>query len=198
MRYFVAIFITIALMACTEARYNTLPSDAVILAFGDSLTAGVGTTADKSYPSVLAELSERKVINAGISGETTSRGLARFEKLLERHQPQLVILLEGGNDVLRNHPSSLTESNLTTMIEQAQARQIPLLLLGVPEKNLFSSSASFYTELAEKHDVMFIRSLVSDLLRTSRYKSDPVHLNAEGYRAMAEAINTFLQDQGLL
>jgi lysophospholipase L1-like esterase len=143
-------------------------------------------------------LSGRGVVNAGISGETTGQGLQRFTAELDRHNPSLVVLLEGGNDILRNQPFAVAKSNLAAMIELTQQRQIPLLLLGVPEKNLFSSSADFYEELADQYDLLFIEDLVSDLLRTSRYKSDQVHLNAQGYRAMAEAIYDYLQDQNLL
>jgi len=198
MRQLTILTITCLLLACGKTSYSPLPNDAIILAFGDSLTAGVGTTTENSYPDVLADLTGRTVINAGISGETTSQGLQRFARLLDQHNPQLVILLEGGNDILRNQPVAATKTNLANMIVQAQSRQIPVLLLGVPEKNLFSSSADFYEELAEEHSVLFIKGLVSDLLRTSRYKSDTVHLNSAGYRAMAEAIYDFLQDQNLL
>ena len=196
--FFVVLLLVLLVSACGRSDYNPLPADATILAFGDSLTAGVGTAVEQSYPSVLAQLSGRNVINAGVSGETTSQGLQRFSKLLDQHSPHLIILLEGGNDILRNQTFASTKSNLATMISEARTRQIPVLLLGVPEKNLFSSSAAVYSELAEEHDVMFIKSLVSDLLRTSRYKSDPVHLNAEGYRAMAEDIFDFLNEKGLL
>lgn len=192
------LLLTCLLAACGQSKHETLANDAVILAFGDSLTAGVGTNLDNSYPKVLSDLSGRPVVNAGVSGETTAVGLQRFETELNRHSPGLVILLEGGNDILRNQSFGTSKNNLAAMIELAQARQIPLLLLGVPEKNLFSSSADFYEELADQYDLLFIEDLVSDLLRTSRYKSDTVHLNAEGYRAMAEAIYDYLRDQNLL
>ena len=186
------------LLACSRAEHVELPTSATILAFGDSLTAGVGTTADNAYPNVLAQLSQRTVVNAGIAGETTQQGRQRFTEVLAQHSPQLIILLEGGNDILRNQPLSETKKNLSAMITAAQAQKIPVLLLGVPEKNLFSTSADIYSELADQHDVLFMEDLVSDLLRTSRYKSDTVHLNSDGYREMAETIFEFLQDEGLL
>ena len=192
------LILLLVIAACGRSSYAPLADDATILAFGDSLTAGVGTTPEYSYPSVLTQLSGRKVVNAGISGETTAQGLQRFSRLLDQHSPQLIILLEGGNDILRNQSFDQTKSNLAAMISEAQARQIPTLLLGVPEKNLFSRSAALYSELAEEHNILFIKDLVSDLLRTSRYKSDPVHLNADGYRALAEEIFGFLKINGLL
>ena len=100
---------------CSENKLTPIPLEGTILAFGDSLTAGVGTTKDKSYPSVLAELTGRHIINAGISGEETKAGLQRFEHVLVQSKPDLVILLEGGNDILRNRKLSNTKKNLAAM-----------------------------------------------------------------------------------
>jgi len=191
------LLIVFLLAACDQPAYQAIPDDGLILAFGDSLTAGVGASPEQSYPNVMAELSGRRVINAGISGETSAEGLRRFPSLLEQQQPDLIILLEGGNDILRNQAQSATKANLAAMIRLARAQQIPVLLLGVPEKSLFSDSADLYQELAGEFELLFMEDLIADLLRTRRYKSDPVHLNGDGYRAMAEAIFDYLQDQGL-
>lgn len=190
-------FVLVSLLACSKSSYEPLSNNATVLAFGDSLTAGVGTTKEFSYPNVLAELSGRRVINAGISGEVTSDGLKRLPKVLQQHQPQLLILMEGGNDILRNQSISATKANLAAMIELAQTDNIPVLLMGIPEKSLFSDSADFYQQLADEYGLIFMDDLVADLLRTSRYKSDPVHLNKAGYKVLAEAIYEHLQDQGL-
>lgn len=90
------------LMGCESSRLEPLKEGDVILAFGDSLTVGVGTQKQNSYPSVLARLTGTTVINAGVSGETTAEGLVRLSRLLDEHRPGLLILLEGGNDILRS------------------------------------------------------------------------------------------------
>lgn len=159
---------------------------------------GYGTTQEYSYPTVLNELSGRKVINAGISGETTEQGLARFQLELEKHSPDLVILIEGGNDILRNISQSTSKQNLEKMINAAQELNIPLVLLGVPEKNLFSDAAPFYAELAKEHQLVFNKSLLSKLLKKPKFKSDAIHLNSDGYRKMAEGIYDLLKDNGAL
>ena len=192
-----AVFFLILLIGCGGSNYQTLDSNAVILAFGDSLTAGVGTSKENNYPTVLAQMSGRRVVNAGISGETTAGGLQRFADLLDQHSPSLVILLEGGNDILRNIASGNTKNNLAEMIGAAKQRQIPLLLIGVPERSWFSNSADFYEELAAEHEVLFMDDMVADLLRSPGLKSDAVHLNAAGYRQMAREIFDFLGDHGL-
>lgn len=175
-----------------------LSEQATIVAFGDSLTVGVGAQRSQSYPHVLAELSGRQVVNAGVSGEVTSEGRRRFASELAAHEPQLIVLLEGGNDILRNHGAAATKENLAWMISFAREREIDVVLLGVPTKNLLADAAPFYGELAEEYGLVYDDELVPDLLRTPGYKSDAIHLNADGYRAMAEAIYELLQDHGAL
>ena len=138
------------MQACGDAKLTAIPHNATILAYGDSLTYGKGVEEEQSYPSVLADLSSREVINAGISGETTKQGLARLASVLEENEPHLMILLEGGNDILRNQNLSQTKQNLASMIEMAQSQGVQVLLIGVPEKKLFSNSAKIFPELAEQ------------------------------------------------
>ncbi|MCW8856626.1 MAG: GDSL-type esterase/lipase family protein [Kangiella sp.] len=189
---------SLLLTACSDPKLKPLSSNATIVAFGDSLTEGIGASEAASYPSQLAIITGLEVVNAGISGETTDRGLARFEDVLEQYEPELVILLEGGNDILRNQNQNQTKQNLAQMIDIAKRRNVQVLLMGVPEKNLFSSVAGFYDELAEEHDVAYMRGVISDLLKTKKYKSDQIHLNAQGYRVLAEQIAETLKEEGAL
>lgn len=186
------------LAACGAKPLPSLTYSDTILAFGDSLTEGYGTSKDKSYPAILAQLCGRTVINAGVSGETSSQGLMRFENTLDRYTPSLVILLMGGNDILQNQNIATTKQNLATMIEIAKGRNIPVVFLGVPEKSLFSDSAPIYQELADEHELVFAKSLIASLLKSPALKSDTIHLNAKGYRKMAEALYELLQDNGAL
>ena len=195
----VTIFLTfLTLFGCTDSALKKLSDDAVILAFGDSLTAGVGTSRDKSYPAVLEKLSGLTVINKGISGEVTDQGLARLPKVIRETNPDLMILIEGGNDILRNKSYQQIEANLDAMITLAQQENIQIVLLGVPEKKLFSSAAPFYQQLADKHNLVYDNNLISDLLHTRSLKSDPIHFNAQGYQKMAEGIYQLLQQRGAL
>jgi len=191
-------FLIITLAACSKATLTPIGVDGTILAFGDSLTYGIGVDAEHSYPTVLSRLSQREVINAGVAGETTSQGLSRLESLLENNHYDLLILLEGGNDILRNQNLQQTKANLAAMIALAQQNNIPVLLIAVPEKSLFSKAAPLYKELAEQYDVPLIANLMGELLRQAGMKSDAVHLNQQGYQAMAEAIDKKLRKLGAL
>jgi len=189
----------LSLYACSDSIVlSPLSSSGVILAFGDSLTVGVGVSEKNSYPAVLEQLSQRRVVSAGVSGEETQQGLVRLSGELDRVQPDLVVLLEGGNDILRNKKLQNTKQNLADMIELIQSRGINVLLVGVPEKKLFSSVAPIYKQLAEEYGVVCVRDALSDLLRNNEYKSDAVHLNEQGYRVLAESIHEKLVKHGAL
>ena len=102
-KYFLIVCIGIfPLVGCDQPsdKLKPLSQDAVILAFGDSLTFGTGAAPEQSYPSLLAEMTNLKVINAGVPGEVSSDGKKRLAKLLEETQPDLVVLCHGGNDLV--------------------------------------------------------------------------------------------------
>lgn len=186
------------LQGCAEPKLSPVPIDGTVLAFGDSLTLGVGARSRDSYPSVLSALGGRRVVNAGVSGETTDLGLARLQDTLPKVNPDLLLLLEGGNDILRARDPADTKSNLAAMVELARNQGVEVVLVGVPDKLLFSDSASFYEELAEQYELVFDGETLAGLLRRSDYKSDAVHLNSQGYRLLAEAIHELLAERGAL
>ncbi|BBP46119.1 arylesterase [Thiosulfatimonas sediminis] len=196
----VVISLLLLLSACSRPPLSPLPLDAQIVAFGDSLTAGYGVSQAQAYPAILAELSGRNVLNLGVSGETTAEGLTRLTALLQDSSTRidLLILFEGGNDILQNKPVTQTEANLAQMLSLLENRQIPVLLIGVPEKKLFSDSAPFYQTLAQRFSIPLEDEIVSDIMLRPSLKSDYVHFNQQGYRVLAEAIYQKLVASGAL
>lgn len=181
-----------------KPKLPRLPSDASILAFGDSLTYGTGADERESYPAVLATLTGRKVINAGVPGETSSGGLARLPRVLEDSKPALVILCLGGNDFLRKLDPLQTRANLERMISMIQGNRIPLILVAVPQFRLFGGSDPLYEELAKKYRLPIENEVLADVLHDQDLKSDPIHPNALGYRQMAEALADVLKKSGAI
>jgi len=180
----------------TELKY--IPPEGVILAFGDSLTQGVGSSAGGDYPAQLQQLIGRTVINAGISGELSAEGLQRLPALLQQHQPNLLILLEGGNDILRNLDQAKLKRNLALMISLAQQQHIEVVLVAVPEKKLFSDSAPLYRELAEEYALVWESEIIANLLRSPQYKADVVHFNNQGYQALSQRLASLLKEHNAL
>ena len=186
------------LTACGEPEFRPLAAGETILAFGDSLTEGRGVSPAQSYPSVLAALSGHPVINGGVSGELSQAGRARLPALLAEHRPALVILLEGGNDMLRGSGEGALKANLAAMIEAAQGSGAQVLLVGVPRKSLFADGAPLYEELADQYGLVLDNDSIGELLRDPALKSDAVHFNAEGYRTLAQRLHRLLQERGAL
>jgi acyl-CoA thioesterase I len=162
------------------------------------LTIGKGVNITDSYPSVLADLSGRKVINAGITGEETSKGLLRLESILKEIKPDLVILLEGGNDILNDKDLTITKSNLSKMIELIQNNKIPVVLIGVPDKTLTANSSEIYKEISDKYNLILEESIIKNLLINPEYKSDDHHFNKKGYHLLAESIYKIIKEAGAL
>ena len=187
------------LQGCADSpSLDYVPEDGIIVAFGDSLTVGVGAPINDSYPSELARLSQRRVVNAGVSGEVTKEGLSRLPAILDEFQPRLVILLEGGNDILKGKDLALTKANLSAMINMIKNHKADVVLIGVPEKKLFSDVAPIYEELAEEYGIILLDDTLSGLLKNNKYKSDPIHLNAQGYKKLAGVIHENLVQGGAL
>jgi acyl-CoA thioesterase-1 len=195
-----ALAVLLVLTACGRDRTPQLPrlaSDAKILAYGDSLTAGTGASPETSYPAQLQRIVGRSVINGGVPGETTTGGLERLGAALDEHEPQLVILCLGGNDMLHQQDRAQMRANLRTMIEQIRARGLPLVLLGVPEPKLIGlSSEPMYAELAREFRLPLEDNVLSLVLSDRQLKADQIHANEKGYRLIAEAVAALLRKTG--
>ena len=200
MRLIQIVLLTLLLSACgSEPQLQPLASDAVILAFGDSLTYGTGTKQESSYPNLLQQLSKREVINAGIPGDVTAGGLERLAETIEEVQPQLLILCLGGNDMLRQKPAAEIEGNLEEMVTISRELGVPVVLLGVPRPAIFGlESANFYYTLAERMKLPLEAEIIPEVLSERDLKSDQIHPNAEGYRLIAEAVFNKLRESGAL
>jgi acyl-CoA thioesterase-1 len=199
LRYLIGLFF-LSLIACQGAQppLQKLEPGAVILAFGDSLTYGTGASKETSYPQVLEEVTGFKVINAGIPGEESQQGLERIESTLEKTQPKLVLLCLGGNDLIRKKPSAQIKENLKKIIQVIQKKGAQVVLIAVPAFSFSLQVPDFYQDLGKELKIPVEINLIADLERTPQYKSDYIHFNKEGYRALAEGLMRFLKDQGAL
>ena len=201
------LILLILLTACSKSEkvFDKLPADAVILAFGDSLTYGTNVNEEQSYPNVLEQLSSHSVINAGVAGEISADGLTRLPAVLDEEQPKLLILIHGGNDILRKIPREQTVANLTAMIAEAKKRNIKVVMLGVPTLELFSAVGFFslesdplYQQVAKAEKVPIDLSSLPEIISNRELKSDQVHPNVQGYQRLADAIFKLLKNTGAL
>jgi acyl-CoA thioesterase-1 len=174
-----------------------------VVFLGDSLTAGLGLTPQEAYPALLqqkidAEGLQYRVVNAGVSGDTSAGGLSRLDWALEGDVRVLVVAL-GGNDGLRGLPADELRRNLSTIIERAQARHIQVILAGMEAPPNFGEAyvVSFhqvYPELAKKYGVPLIPFLLQDVAGIERLNQrDGIHPTAEGARTVAENVWSVLR-----
>ncbi len=184
------LLLLLSLTGCRDRtpRLTPLEPGAVILAFGDSLTSGYGANDGINYPTVLENLTGYRSINAGQPGELSATGLKRLPSLLQRYQPDLVILCHGGNDLLRRRDSNLTTANLRGMIEAVQSTDAQIILVGVPQPGLWLKAAPFYQQLAKEYRIPCDTETLAEILGHCELKSDAIHPNGAGYRKLAEAL----------
>lgn len=179
--------LVLGLFAATAAPAEPLR----ILVVGDSLSAAYGIPLEASWVHLLeTRLSERpgthEVVNAAISGDTTRGGLARLPQLLERHDPDLVILELGGNDGLRGVPPEEIRGNLSRMVAMVQAHGARVLLVGIripPNYGPAYTSAfeAVFPAVAERHDVPLVPFLLEGVA------GDPELMQADGIHPQAAA-----------
>lgn len=196
----ITIFLIAGVLAsCSDnAKLQALDANSTILAFGDSLTYGTGTSRNKAYPAVLERLINRKVINAGVPGETSKNGLSRLPGLLEKHHPRLIIICHGGNDILRKLDLSKTRNNIQQMINLARQNNSEVMLIGVPEFGLFLNTVPIYQALADENHVPIANNILGDIIGNNSLKSDHIHPNTQGYQLLAENINIVLKQSGAI
>jgi len=197
----ISILLSFLVSACDKPTpvFEKLSSEAVILAFGDSLTYGSGTSKETNYPSILSKISSHKVVNAGISGEVTQAGVSRLPSLLDKHQPELLVLIHGGNDMIRKITPQQIANNLKQMINEAKQRNIKVVMFGVPKPSLFLlDSADIYSQVAEELNIPIDSKTLPKILSDNSLKSDSIHPNQKGYKILAESVFNLLINTGAL
>ena len=172
----------------------------VIVTFGDSLTAGV---AGRSYPDDLQDLLNQhgylyRVDNQGVSGDTTTDGLARIDNVIAQH-PSLVILEFGGNDGLRGVPIESTRKNLEEMIVRLEQANLRIVLLGITLPPNYGPDyvkpfTAMFPELAKKYDLRLLPFLLIHVYQNSGLmQPDGIHPNGEGNKIVAQDVFTLIQ-----
>ena len=179
---------------------NDLPR---IVAFGDSLTAGLGVAPDEAYPGKLARWLREQgfaydVINAGVSGDTTAGGLRRVGWIL-KNEPTLVILELGANDGLRGQPLIETYNNLSAIIARLHAKGVIVVLAGMQLPLNYGDDytqgfSDLFVRLAQEHDIALIPFFLEGVATHQHLnQGDGLHPNSEGYSIVVQNVWTTLE-----
>jgi acyl-CoA thioesterase-1 len=187
-----------ALVAALALAGPAHATEHLIVAFGDSLTAGLGVTPEESYPAQLhaklrAEGYSYRVVNAGASGDTTAGGLRRVDWAL-KNKPDVVIVALGANDALRGQDLASVRSNLDGIVARFQKAGARVLVAGmeVPPNYGERYAADFrrlYVEVARKRGAAFMPFLLDGVAGNPRLnQADGIHPTAEGYRIVVDRL----------
>jgi lysophospholipase L1-like esterase len=201
---FLAIFLLLAVGAGVTAWYllrettselacrDRIPAPKVV-AFGDSFVEGQGATTSGGFVSMLSEASGIPIKNLGRGGDTSATARKRIDAVLAE-DPDVVIVLLGGNDALRRVPTTETETNLDSILGQLTASGSRVVLLGVlgglpwddPYPDMFE-------RLRDKHQAVYVSNVLSGLIGSETYMSDSIHPNEAGYMRIAERVRPLLE-----
>lgn len=192
-------FALMQIISCSSGpKLPPVPTNGVVLAFGDSLTYGTGAAAGESYPAKLERMIGRRVVNSGVPGEITAEGVLRLSAVLEREKPALVIICHGGNDILRQMDQRQAAENLRNMIRQSKESGASVVLIAVPALGLSLTPPSFYAEVAKEATVPIEQKSLGKILGKASLKSDYIHPNAAGYGQLAESMAELLKKSGAI
>lgn len=169
-----------------------------IMILGDSLSAGYGLNPQQSWVVLLQQRldqqqpKQHKVINASVSGETTSGALARLPKLLQTHKPDVVVIELGGNDGLRGQPPQMIQKNLAQLIQQSQKSKATVILLGmkIPPNYGAAYSQAFeknYQILSQQYKIKLHPFFMNGIAGNKNLmQKDLIHPNASAQKTLLD------------
>ena len=190
---------TLLVLLLLSAGCQASNDNRTILIVGDSLSAGYGVDEQQSWVALLekqlaAEGYGYRVINASISGDTTSGGLRRLPRALDQHMPGIVVIELGGNDGLRGTPIMVIKQNLAAMIEMSQDIGAKVLLAGMRMPPNYGSAyteefAGVYSDLAEEYDTGLIEFFMHNVaLEPTLMQADGIHPNTAGQPVLLDNV----------
>lgn len=199
MKYIYIVTITIVLAIIGYNILNSKPitnypsSGTDIVAFGDSLVQGVGSTKGNDFISILSKKIGKPIVNLGVSGNTTRDGISRLSEL-DKYNPKVVILLLGGNDYLKKVPKEETFNNLQTIINHLHKKGSVVILLGVRGGLLVDNFKDDFKKISEKNNTAFVSNVLDNLIGNNELMSDAIHPNDKGYKIISDRVYAVLKD----
>ncbi len=193
----VAAFILIGIGAwyfLSDAPVKNHPSTGTgpVLMFGDSLVEGVGATAGQSLPEQLGRLTNTRVLNYGVSGDTTRDALSQLDGAFATN-PKIVLVLLGGNDFLKKVPRAETFENLEKIVTAFQSQGAIVIVLGVRSGIIGGGADADYEALAERTESAYVSDVLAGVFGRSELMSDAIHPNDRGYAVIAERLAPLLR-----
>jgi len=193
--------------AYSPSSLKSMPPGGVLVCLGDSLTSGLRLDKSGTYPGFLAEDTGLSVINAGVANDTAADALARVERDVLAHEPDVVLIMIGGNDYLYETPREVFEERLDELVSRVSAACGRVVLVEVPSGIVSDRFGGTYRRVAARYRLplvpdsvlraRFLSGLLFDSLRPDKYREtiDGIHLTEAGQRRLASALVPYLPKQ---
>ena len=167
---------------------NSPPREGPIVAFGDSLTFGIGAAPGQTYPEQLGRLIDKPIVNMGVPGETAEDALGRIDEVIAM-KPGIVLVCLGGNNLLQNKPLDETFRVLDIMVKRLIDEGAMVALIGIEGLPMVTPDYSGrFDALAAKHQVLYVPDFLDGIYGRGRLMADPIHPNGEGYAIISKRI----------
>ena len=190
----------VALVAITGAWWfyprvdRTAPTGGTrVIAFGDSLVEGVGASRGHDLVWLLSTRTGTPIVNAGRRGDTTAAALARLDRDVLSRDPRVVIVVLGGNDLIRRVPREQTLENMSQIVERIRARGAGVILAPVSLGVIVDQYADGYEEIADRTSSVLVADILGGILGQAGMTADPIHPNDRGYELMAARLEPALR-----
>jgi len=186
---YAALVTCIVLGGCQQREVKNIDSRGkTIVCFGNSLTAGAGARPGEDYPTRLAKHLSLPVINAGRGGDTSFDALGRLEEDVLNKDPLLVIVELGGNDFLLKLPLSSTAGNINKIVDKIIGSGAMVAIIDISPGVVLAEYHQAFAGIAREKSVIFLSGVLRGIMTDSRFKSDYLHPNSEGYKLIAERV----------
>ena len=197
------VFQALAIIAAALAAYfvyqnlgnkiTNHPNEGIsVIAFGDSLVYGIGSSVGGGFVNLLSEDLKVSIINLGVNGDRTKDALRRMKQITDRN-PKVVMVLIGGNDFLSGVPEEKTFENLSKIIEKIHEVGAVVILLGLQSELPGNDHRARFDAIAKKYMTAYVPDILDGIYGNPKFMSDKLHPNDEGYRLMAERIKPVLK-----
>jgi acyl-CoA thioesterase-1 len=158
----------------------------IIICFGDNLTSGIGAGDGMDYPSQLAKMLGKSVVNRGISGDTTASALGRLNRDVLSAEPDIVLITLGGNDLKNGVAKNIAFGNLKYIVEAIQDRGAKVIIGGLKFPGRDRGFGQGYVDLAKQTGATLVPDIFAGIVDNPNLMSDPIHPNNAGYRIIAQ------------
>lgn len=180
----------VAVPGCDDSP--TAPSSVTVVAFGDSITAGVGTSGNNDYVSVLSNRTGVSIINAGRPGDTTASALARIDSAVLARDADIVIVFLGGNDLLQGVPVQQRIANITAIVQQIRSDGAAVILVGVGSGALDAFEGAL-PGIASQTSSTLVPAVLDGIFGVPSLMADLIHPNNAGHAIIADRIEPALR-----